>query len=94
MSNACQDLDTDFNDLAGLNRAVESEDRLKFGKEGLLRKRAERQSGMKAAGGSLPGMGSKRKFGDASEAISSFARSQKSALGKGSFKKALKRQRK
>jgi hypothetical protein len=92
---ACiKDLDTDFNDLAGLNRAVESEDRSKFGKEGLLRKRAERQAGMKSAGGSLPGMSSKRKFGDASEAISSFARTQKSALGKGQFKKALKRQRK
>lgn len=70
---------------------MEDEDRHAFGQKGLLRKRKERKSQMTASGGQITGISKKRKFADAGEAISSFAKTQRSAQGQNAFKKALKR---
>ncbi|KAJ3279480.1 hypothetical protein HK104_001429 [Borealophlyctis nickersoniae] len=86
--NEFDSLDADFQDLRGVNRAVEDEDELNFGGEAQARRARSTQKLF----GKGPG-GNKRKFGDAAEMISALGRSEQSRRGKDEFGRAVKKMR-
>jgi hypothetical protein len=92
--NEFQNLEKDFRGVSDLNKYIGSQDNQDFGTGGILRKRNLKKQELKSSGlHNISGV-SKRKASDLNEAVKSFASSQKSALGKDAFKKAIKRLKK
>lgn len=79
LTNFGQSLDADFQDLRGVNRAVEDEDEMQFGR-GVMGKRAKAQQMFGEAANGL-----KRKYADAGEMLTSLSRSEKSRKGRDEF---------